>query len=177
LKYGEINGGELQTPADIDLLIVYLIEKMDGLSKTQLLEAISAAGTANYMQAAQCIFNLVNRGILRSEGLGDDAPLHITELGQATFVVLVNKLPRSVIEETLRAALRLQSLRRGLAANSAEILPAKDGCTLSLEIKEGEDIMLSLRLFVADERQARAMRNRFLTEPGELLETITAALL
>jgi len=174
---GGLPDGGLQTPADIDLLIVFMLEKLDGLTKPQILEAISSAGSANYLEAAQCVVNLLERGALRADGSDEDAPLHITQNGRTALAVLGDNLPRTVGEKTLRTALRAQTRLRNLEANTAEIEETHDGYTLCLSVKEQEDTLFALQMYVADKIQAQSMRDRFLTEPGKLLDVITAALL
>jgi hypothetical protein len=169
--------GGLRTPADVDLLIVFLLEKLDGLTKAQVLEAISAAGTANYLEAAQCAAKLVARGALHSEGEDDDAPLHLTQTGRAALAVLGDNLPRSVGEKTLRAALRYQTRRRNIEASSAEIEPVGDGYALSVSFGTLGETLFSLRLVAANEIQAQNMRSRFLTEPEAVYNAVVAALL
>jgi hypothetical protein len=181
LQYDAFRDGvpdnSLRAPADIDLLIVFLLEKLDGLTKAQVLEAISAAGTANYLEAAQCAANLVARGAIHAEGDDDDAPLRLTETGRAALAVLGENLPRSVGEKTLRAALRAQMRLRSLAAGSAKIEESRDGCTLSVAFGTENETLFSLRLSVADKLQAQKMRTRFLTEPETLYNAVIAALL
>ena len=174
---GDVSDGALQAPADIDLLIVFLLEKLGGMTKAQILNAVSASGSANYLEAAQCVSNLIERGALHAEGDGEYAPLRITQNGRAALAVLGDNLPRSVGDKALRAALRAQTRLRNLEANAAEIEKTPDGCFLRLSVKEQDDILFSLRLYVAEELHAQSMRDRFLTEPSALLDAITAALL
>ncbi|MCL2023913.1 MAG: DUF4364 family protein [Oscillospiraceae bacterium] len=167
----------LTNPADIDLLIVFILQKLDGLSKAQVLEALTSSGSANYLEAAQCVSNLVARGALLAEGGDDDAPLHITQNARSALAVLGDNLPRSVGEKALRAALKLQSMRRNLNAHKAEIEEVPEGFFLHLSIEEQEMSVFSLRLFVAEKIQARTMRDSFLCNPSAVLDAVGAVLL
>ena len=165
----------LDAPADVDLLIVFILEKLDGLTKAQILEAISSSGSANYLVAAQCVSNLITRGAIFSEG--EDAPLHITQNGRSALAVLGDNLPRSVAEKALRAALSLQSLLRNLKAHAAEIDECEDGYRLRLSLEENGASVLSLSLITVDKLQAQTMRDSFLRTPNEVLAAVTGALL
>ncbi|MDR0883681.1 MAG: DUF4364 family protein [Oscillospiraceae bacterium] len=168
----------LENPADIDLLIVTLVEKLDGLTKTQVLDAIAQAGAARFFDAAQCLENLVTRGALHAEGgAGDDVPLHATANGRAALVVLGDNLPRSIAERTMRCALRAKTRRVNAAENIAEIRKTDGACALDINITVDGQSLFRLSLAVEDELQAGQMRARFLAEPEGLYNAVLAALL
>lgn len=169
-----VEPGGLRTKNEIKVLIGYLLNRLsEPFTKEQLDEIICGEELANYFEMSQALSELVDSGNVNFE----NNELTITEKGRRNSEILEHDIPFTVREKALNAAVRLQTRLKRERENKIVIDRLENGCNVTLSVVDGDDEMMSVKLFVADYEQALSVKERFLEDPVKIYSNIVALLL
>lgn len=172
-----IEPGGLRNRNEIKTLICYLVSHLDTpITKGQLNDIICEEGLANYFELNQALSEVIDNGNI-SIKKGDDPELYITEIGKQNTQTLEKDLPYTVRETALNAAVRLQTRLRREREHKIEITRLEKGCDITMSVLDGEDVLMSVTIFVADYEQALAVKEKFLSDPVNVYSNIVALLM
>lgn len=172
-----IEPGGLRNRNEIKTLICYLVSHLDTpITKGQLNDIICEEGLANYFELNQALSEVIDNGNV-SIKKGDDPELYITEIGKQNTQTLEKDLPYTVRETALNAAVRLQTRLRREREHKIEIIRLENGCDITMSVLDGEDVLMSVTIFVADYEQALAVKEKFLSDPVNVYSNIVALLM
>ncbi|MBP3938036.1 MAG: DUF4364 family protein [Clostridia bacterium] len=172
-----IEPGGLRNRNEIKTLICYLVSHLDTpITKGQLNDIICEEGLANYFELNQALSEVIDNGNI-SIKKGDDPELYITEIGKQNTQTLEKDLPYTVRETALNAAVRLQTRLRREREHKIEIIRLEKGCDITMSVLDGEDVLMSVTIFVADYEQALAVKEKFLSDPVNVYSNIVALLM
>lgn len=172
-----IEPGGLRNRNEIKTLICYLVSHLDTpITKGQLNDIICEEGLANYFELNQALSEVIDNGNILIKK-GDDPELYITEIGKQNTQTLEKDLPYTVRETALNAAVRLQTRLRREREHKIEIIRLEKGCDITMSVLDGEDVLMSVTIFVADYEQALAVKEKFLSDPVNVYSNIVALLM
>ncbi len=169
-----VEPGGLHSHHEIKILICYMLSSVrEPLPRTTVLDILSGGGMANFFDASAAIDDLLKRHNLCET---DDDLLTVTETGRHAATTLADMIPFTLRERSVDAALRLLARQRSERDNSAEILPAEEGgwkvvCSVGTTTP-----LLRFELLVGDELQAQQVRDRFLSDPLLLYQSMIGVL-
>lgn len=168
--------GGLRQQNEIKVLVAFLLDRLEKpLSKRQLFTVIQEEGLANYFEASQAVADLEKSGNIKIEITEDEEIMTLTQSGKLV-VDIENDIPASIREKALNSAVHLQTVERRLKENNIEIKQLDNGCNVTFALKDGEDTLMSLSLYVADMEQAKAVRNKILEDPVKIYSQILSSL-
>lgn len=167
--------GGLRTKNEIKILIGYLLSRLDTpLTREQLDEIVCGEELANYFEMSQALSELVENGNVY---IKKNNELIITGTGRENSETLEHDIPYTVRERALNAAVRLQTRLRRERENKISIEQLEKGCNVTLGVVDGDDELMSVKLFVADYDQALSVKERFLEDPVKIYSNIVALLM
>lgn len=168
--------GGLHQMADVGLLLCYILSSTDEpLPRAILTEIVVGNGMANYFDTTEAIENLISVGSVQQS---DDAEqcLSVSETGRVAVQTLQNRLPRTLRERSVSAAVQALSRRRNERDTTVTVTELSHGCSISCAIKDEEAPLMSFSLKLGDALQADYVRNRFLDNPELLYRSMIAIL-
>ncbi|MCI8361085.1 MAG: DUF4364 family protein [Clostridiales bacterium] len=163
-----VEPGGLINRTEIRLLVCYLLKSIrQPLSGQLLQELFHYEGLANYFEVGQAIQDLLEQGNIR---LSPDEPdaYELTDSGRSVVVILERDLPATVREKAVKSAVRLLTRIRREAENKVEITKAERGYVVSCSVMDRGVELMKVRLMVADEIQAKTVREIFLDDPSAI---------
>lgn len=170
-----VEPGGLRSRNEIKILICYLADKLEKhLTVDELNEIICGEEIANYFELNQALELLRNNGNIITDSNGG---LVITDIGRANLVTLEHDIPYVIREKALKAAVNLQTRIRREQENRIEISKVDNGYYVSISVLDGEDELMSVRIFVADYEQASAVKEKFISDPVRAYSEIVALLM
>lgn len=171
-----IEPGGLRNKNEIKILICYIIKTIDTqISKQQINEVIQGQGLANYFEVNQAISELIQNGSLDVDKDNEDL-LSITQIGKMAASTLELDLPRSVREKAIKSAIKIITIAKNEQENNVKIEQLNNGYHITFTIADKNDIMMQLKLFVADKEQIEIVKRNFFEDPSRLYSSIISSL-
>ena len=171
-----VEPGGLISHDEIQIMLCYLLDSVQNPMEPSLLfESLAGQGLVNYFEAGAALEELLLLGHVCEDK--ETARLSLTESGRDIAQQLAVRLPLTVRERALKAALTLLARRKIARENPVEIQTCAKGHNVTCNIL-GPDAepLLSLILAVADEGQAKLIKEQFLNDPELLYRVVMAVL-
>lgn len=169
-----VEPGGLHTAHEIKLLIGYLLSGVgQPMPRSDVLDVICGGGMANFFDTSAALDEMVEQGNLTEQ---DDGTLLLTSMGSSATETLADRLPYTLRERSVAAALRLLSRRRNEQDNRVTVTPADNGFVVTCTVGTQQPPLLSFSLLVADEYQAELVRENFLRDPLLLYQSTIGVL-
>lgn len=170
-----VRPGGLRSAEEIKILLCYILHSVgQPLPRDSVTEIITADGMANYFDTEEAIEELLR---LQHLVQGEDRLLATTVTGGQIGDSLSTRIPYTLRERSVQAALKLLKRRSVEKDNKADIrkLP-EGGYEVACRLMDGERCLLQVILPVADEFQAAYVKERFLEDPSLLYRSNLAVL-
>lgn len=166
--------GGLRNASQIKTLIGYLVKKVDSpIQRSKIVGILQIHGIANYFTSSEALEELVESGCIECN---DDGMLSITEKGKIALFELEDELPKSVREKALNDAIRLQTMERRESENKIDIEYLEKGANVTFTICNGDDTLMKLTVYAADDNQISLVKSNFLKDPVSLYAGIVSTL-
>lgn len=158
-----VRPGGLYASRDIQILICYMLSGVpEPLSRDAVTEILTSGEMANLFEVSAAIDELCAHGNLKEN---DDRLLVITDEGRAVASQLFDKIPYTLRERSLKAAMTLLTRARNERDAIVGFLPIENGCVVRCMMDKSEFPMMDFSLRVADESQAKMVKEHFLNNP------------
>lgn len=170
--------GGLRDRNEVKILVCYLLRELHTpLSFDQLNEILQIDGLVNYFELAQSVKELLETGhidLVKGEG----GPYYkATKLGAGTAALFERRLPLTVREKAVRAAVRLLARVRREAENHVTITERPQGdYEVTCRILDNNDALMSISLLVPARDEAQAVKKEFLADPSAVYRGMLALL-
>jgi hypothetical protein len=152
---------------DIKILICYLLKNVDEpLTSENISEILLRDGLVNYFELVKAVDDLLVSGHIDLVMQGEQKCYRSTNLGNGTAGLFERRLPYSVREKAVKAAINLLAKIKRESENSVEITEnTSGGLNVCCKILDMGDALLSINLFVPDKPQAEMVKKQFLANP------------
>lgn len=172
-----IEPGGLRDVNEIKILLCYLLKNADRpLSFDNLNDILQKDGLVNYFEFAQSLHELLESGhvdLVKKDG----AELYkVTRLGAGTADLFERRLPLTVREKAVKAAVRLLARMQLEAENRVTITESASGFTVECRVLDGGDELMAVRLLVSEKAQAESVRQQFLADPAAVYRGVISLL-
>lgn len=170
--------GGLKDPDDIKILICYLLKSVDRpLSFENLNEILQHDGLCNYFGFANALHELLVSGHIDLVRENGEDLYKTTSLGSATAELFERRIPVSVREKAVNAAVMLLSRIKRESENRVEIAEnPSGGYDVTCSVLDMGDTLMSVKLLVADRAQAESVKRRFQSNPDVVYRGVVALL-
>lgn len=165
----------LKDSLGIKLLICYLINTIDEpLTQNDITEIIFQRSLANYFETCAAFEDLFENGfILKAD---DTDILSLTVLGREAADNFYLDIPLSVREKAVDAINKRISRARHEKETCVTITETDDGCQLKCTLLGDNSELMSINLYLPDEKYALKAKERFIDDPEYIYRTVLAYL-
>ncbi|HCB99723.1 MAG TPA: DUF4364 domain-containing protein [Ruminococcaceae bacterium] len=172
---GGVAPGGLRNVDEVKLLICYLLKSTAcPLSLDTLSESLQQDGLANYFTIADALHALLVTGHVDLLEQNGEKTYKVTGLGAGTANLFERRLPYSVREKAVKAAMRLLAQQKREAENHVQITADGVGFRVICSVLDGKDSLLSISLLVSDRPQAEAVKKQFMSDPTTIYRATVA---
>ena len=165
-----VEPGGVYESRDIKLLLCYLLMSVpEPLPRQTVLDIVAGGGMANFFDTGSALDELI---ALHNVEESPSGLLTLTPEGRAAAASLANRLPWTLRDRSVKAALALLARTRREKENTFSVEKQPTGCAVTCRIRDGESDLMTLTLHVADEWQADAIGARFTEDPSALYRAV-----
>ena len=164
--------GGLYDSREIKILICYMLLGVgQPFPRQAVLDILTEYQMANLFETSAAIDDLIERDNVRED---DEGLLTLTEIGRQAAESLTRRIPYTLRERSLKAAMSLLTRARYERETKVDIQPLEHGFSVTCSIDQTEHPMMSFTLRVADKMQADMVREQFLRDPTAFYRTLIA---
>jgi len=142
------------------------------MPRQDVLDIVAGGGMANCFETGAALDDLLRHGSVVEE---NDC-LSVTEAGRKASDTLYNRLPFTLRERSVQAAVRLLARRRSERETKVDITALSVGQLITCTILDGEEPLMAVSARVADLKQAEMIRDRFLDNPTLVYRSLIAVM-
>ncbi len=165
-----VEPGGLHSHNEIKLLVCYMLANVsEPMSRESIVNVLCGHGMANFFDVSTVIADLLSLCNLKEDELGR---LTVTDVGRDAALTLKDMLPFTLRERSVEAAKRLLIRLRNERENHVEIRREGSGYTITCTVSDVDTPLMTLSLLVGTEKQAEAIRERFLDDPLSLYRAV-----
>ncbi|MBQ6265664.1 MAG: DUF4364 family protein [Clostridia bacterium] len=169
-----VETGGLRNTAQIKTLICYIINKVNSpVTREKIGEIFQIHGLANYFAVSEALENLISSGKIRCDS---DGVLSLTPESLTALFELEKEIPKSVREKAIGDAVMLETMERRMAETKIETEYLEKGANITFTLMNGEEILMKLTVYAADENQVDSIKNNYLKDPAGLYAGIVSKL-
>ena len=172
-----VKPGGLTDNIEVRILLCYLIKTvapMAPLTRGEIEQALLGEQLVNYFELSSALADLEQNGLA---AVDDKGGYTITPKGVAVADELsVDRLPRTVREAAVRAAVRAQQWARKAAQHKAEIARTPEGYAVRCSISEMGSRLFSLEVLLPDALTAEMAKNAFVEHGSDIYAQLLGAL-
>lgn len=166
-----VEPGGLRDVNDIKILICYLLKHTARqMTFDNLNEILQHDGLCNYFDFANALQELLETGHVDLAERDETKYYRVTRLGAGTADLFERRLPYSVREKAVKAAIRLLARLRLEAENKVTITQTKSGFVVECRVLDGSDELLAVRLLLPEREQAETVKRQFLSDPAKIYQ-------
>ena len=167
--------GMLTNLTDIKLLVCYLLKSVgEPMDKEQMIEMIFENDLAEYFDLRAAVMQLVDNGQINESR---DGILTITESGKQAAEQLEETLPFTAREKVVKEGIKITTLSKRRKANKAHIQKTENGIYVECELLDDKDAVLTFKLLVSDDLQAKIIQEQFLENPALVYKKFITSLM
>ena len=167
--------GFIRDKLDIKILILYILEKLPRpVEPVTLSDLALFDGGFTWFDYTDCLGELIATGHISEE----NGKYAITEKGRRNVNTVSSSLPYTVRAKAERLTAPVAATMRRASMIETDIEPGpKGGKSVSMRLSDGVGEVISMRLAVPDETQAKAVEKRFRAGAEEIYNDILQLLL
>lgn len=164
------NFGFIHDDLDIQILILYILEKLPGpIEHYRLSDLALFDGGFTWFDYSQCLAKLIRTGHISDE----NGMYLITDKGRRNVNAVATSLPYTVRAKADRLCAPVAAaMRRSSMIETASEPGENGGQTVSLRLSDGVGELISMRLAVPNEEQAQKIEARFRNKAEALYNQI-----
>lgn len=169
--------GGLRSKNEIKLLVSYLLKKIDmPISRMKICDIIQEYNIANYFEINQAITEMINNDVLLCKE--NDGVETLLLMGKSYFEIeqVENMIPRTIREKALAAATKIINRERLEKQNNITVEPVKDGYLVTFEVKDDDEILFKMSVFVTDNSQVELVKRNFCDHVVDIYSNVMSAL-
>ena len=167
--------GMLTNMTDIKLLICYLLKSVgEPMDKEQMIDMIFENDLAEYFDLRAAVMQLVDNGNINESS---DGILTLSDTGREAAEQLETTLPFTAREKVVKEGIKITTLSKRRKANKAQIIQTQNGIYVSCELLDDTDAVLSFKLLVSDDLQAKMIKEKFLENPALVYKKFITSLI
>ncbi|MBE6720649.1 MAG: DUF4364 family protein [Ruminococcaceae bacterium] len=170
---GVKNGG-LRSVGGIHLLVSYIVATLSGRVKAETITSAMEQGQlANYFEVADAISKMLSSGVIKEN---DDGTLSLGNTGGAEIELIEKDLPLTVREQSIKLCQTIIAKEKFRRETKVEITETEQGFDVLLCVSDVNTDFMRLNLFAATREQAEMIKEKFISDPVAVYETVIGSI-
>lgn len=171
---GNVKDGGLRSVTSIYILVSYLVSNLNGkVSRENLLEATNDTMLANYFEMSDAITKLLKSGTLKEN---EDGMLYMDQKDASEVELIEKDLALTVRERCIKACQRIIARETYKRENKVSVEKCENGYKALLRVSDKDSDFMKLELFAPTEEQALMLKEKFISDPVSVYETLIEAI-
>lgn len=167
---GNVKDGGLRSVSSIYLLVCYVVANLNKkVSVDTIVEAVDGAMIANHFEITDAISKLLKSGTIKEN---DEKMLYMDDTDIAEIDLIEKDLPLTIRQRSIKACQRIIAKETYKRENKVSIEKVENGYTVNLKVSDNENDFMNLQLFAVSEVQAEMIKEKFISDPVKVYETL-----
>jgi hypothetical protein len=169
---GGVPDGGLRSVASINLIVCYIIANINGKVTAQnIIDTIDEGMIANHFEISDAISRLKKSSIITQD---EDGALHLSDEHSKTIDLIEKDLPLTIREKSIRLCQKIIAKETFKRENKAEIIENEngEGFNVVLRVSDKDNDFMTLNLWTATRTQAEIIKDKFITNPIRVYDTL-----
>ena len=173
LMAGVPDGG-LRSVSSISLIVCYIIANINGkVTAENITQTMDEGMFANHFEVADAISKLKKNGVITES---EDGALTMVNPSRANIDLIEMDLPLTIRENSIKLCQKIIAKEKYKRENRVEITKKENGYIVNLNVSDNNTDFLSLDLFAATKEQAEMIKEKFISNPIKVYETLIEAI-
>ncbi len=165
----------LKNKMEIKVLICALLSfANEPLTQEELIGIITERSLANYLELCSAFDSLTDSGSIVKDN--DSGNLTVTDTGKVAADEMWGSLPRTVREKSKQSLQKHLRNRRNRRDNTVTVTNLPDGCRISCSVRNGQESLMDVSLYLPDTRYAEKAKERFFDDPEYIYRLVLSHL-
>ena len=169
-----VKDGGLRSVSSIYMLVCYIVANMNKrVSAATFIEAVHGAMIANYFEISDAVAKLIKAGTIIEN---DDEMLYMNEQDVEEIALIENDLPLTIRQRSIKACQKVIARETYQRDNKVITEKVDGGYKVHLKISDNTTDFMNLELFAVNESQAEMIKDKFISDPAAVYETLIDAI-
>ncbi len=169
-----VQDGGLRSVSSISLIVCYIIANINGkVTADNITRTMDEGMFANHFEVADAISKLMKNGVIRED---EDGALILVNNSRANIELIEMDLPLTIRENSIKLCQKIIAKEKYRRENKVEITKKDKGYIVNLNVSDNDTDYLSLNLFASTKEQAEMIKEKFISDPIKVYETLIEAI-
>ena len=169
-----VKDGGLRSVSSIYMLVCYIVANMNKrVSAATIIEAVNDAMIANYFEISDAVNKLIKAGTINE---GDDKMLYMDEQDVKEIALIEKDLPLTIRQRSIKACQKVISRESYKRENKVICEQVDGGYKVHLKVSDNTTDFMNLELFAVTDTQAELIKDKFISDPATVYETLIDAI-
>lgn len=169
-----VEPGGLYSSQEVKILICYMLNSVgEPMPAKAIMDVLFGNGMANFFEISAALEDLQKLNHITET---EPDVYRLSDTGKQVASTLYTRVPFTLRERSVKAAMHLLTRIRRERENSVDIKKIDHGREITCTINDTEHPLMSVTLRVADDLQAEMVKDHFLEDPTLLYRSIIAML-
>lgn len=165
-----VKNGGLRSISSITMLVCYIVANLNNKVKADTITlALSESMLANHFEVSDSISKLLKAGTIKQN---EDMTLHMDNTEIDEIDLIEKDLPFTVRQSSIKACQKIIAKESFKRENTADIIKTDNGYKVVLSVSDNEIDFLRLELFAVSITQAEIIRDKFISNPVKVYDTL-----
>lgn len=169
-----VKDGGLRSVSSIYMLVCYIVANMNNrVSAATIIEAVDGAMIANYFEISDAVAKLLKAGTIMEN---DDKMLYMDEQDIEEIALIEKELPLTIRQRSIKACQKVIARETYQRDNKVISEKVDGGYKVHLKVSDNTTDFMNLELFAVNESQAELIKDKFISDPAAVYETLIDAI-
>lgn len=165
-----VKDGGLRSISSITMLVCYIVANLNNKVRSETITlALSESMLANHFEVSDSISKLLKAGTIKQN---EDMTLYMDDTEIEEIDLIEKDLPFTVRQNSIKACQKIIAKETFKRENTAEIIKTDNGYKVVLSVSDNEIDFLRLELFAVSITQAEIIREKFISNPVKVYDTL-----
>ena len=169
-----VQDGGLRSVSSISLIVCYIVANINGkVTAENITQTMDEGMYANHFEVADAISKLKKSGVISED---ENGVLTLNNPSSANIDLIEKDLPYTIREKSISLCQKIIAKEKYKRENKVEITKKDKGYIVNLNVSDNDTDYLSLNLFASTKEQAEMIKEKFITNPIKVYDTLIEAI-
>lgn len=169
-----VKDGGLRSISSIYMLVCYIVANMNKrVSAATIIEAVNDAMIANYFEISDAVNKLIKAGTINED---ENKMLYMDEQDVKEIALIEKDLPLTIRQRSIKACQKVIARESYKRENKVICEKVDGGYKVHLKVSDNTTDFMNLELFAVTDTQAELIKDKFISDPAAVYETLIDAI-